>query len=50
MDGFTAIMGAIVDKSCDGKSKQSRTGQRALYGGNGYGNRMLNMVPEPVRR
>ena len=50
MPAFMAIMSRIVDKSCDGKSKQSRTGQRALYGGNGYGNRMLNMVPEPVCR
>ena len=34
---FMAIMGGTMDKSCEGKSKQELTGQRALFGGNGHG-------------
>ena len=34
---IVAIMGGTMDKSCEGKSKWHRTGQRALFGGNGHG-------------
>ena len=34
---FKTIMGGTMDKSCDGKSKYFRTGQRALFGVNGHG-------------
>ena len=37
MMAFVAIMSVILDKSCEGKSKLQRTGQRALFGGNGHG-------------
>lgn len=37
MLAFAAIMGGILDKSCEGKSRHFGTGQRALFGGNGHG-------------